>query len=698
MTRRWQRVAIGLASSLIATAWLLDELFPPNLSRYLERSRLVTDRQGALLRPFLTADQSWRLPTHPREVDVNYLSLLIAYEDQRFYHHPGVDPLALARALGQWLVAGHPVSGASTLTMQVARLLEPRPRTLVSKLLEMARAMQLEWRLDKEEILAIYLTLTPMGGNLEGVRAASWAYWGREPNPLTTAQAALLIALPQSPTARRPDRHPQQAQAGVARVLAQLVDRAVLAPVAAREALREPLPGHKRPLPFVAPHLAARLVAGAPSGAVVRSTLEMGLQRGVEALVRRYGLAQEDGATAAVVVADHRRRQVRAYVSGHDFYGVAGQVDLVRAVRSPGSALKPFLYGLAMDDRVIHPETILEDRPLRYGGYAPRNFDTDFHGEVTVSQALRDSLNLPAVALVDRVGPVRFAALLNQNGAGLVFPKKEMAPGLALALGGVGITLEGLATLYASLAEGGVSRGLQYVKSLAAAGGDDSQGHPPWEVRLTTPATAWHLTRILAGAARPDHFSQQMGGPGRTVIAYKTGTSYGFRDAWALGYSTSHTVGVWVGRPDGSARPGSFGRNTAAPLLFQVFDLLPEAGDVRLTPPPEGTLVAQNNRELPAGLRYFRPAATTLAALTPGMGEAPRILFPPDGAVVELAESEDLVLMAQGGAPPLRWLVNGVPLGEGVTRWHPDGVGFSRVAVVDGQGREDGVRVRIKNQ
>ncbi|NGZ06836.1 MAG: penicillin-binding protein 1C [Magnetococcales bacterium] len=669
----------------VAGLWLLDRLFPPDLSRYLDRSRLVTDARGELLRPFLSRDHKWRLHTRPDDVDPGYLAMLLAYEDGRYARHVGIDPLALMRAAWQWIQAGRPVSGGSTLTMQVARLLEPRSRTLGAKLVELWRALQLEWRFDKQEILSIYLTLAPMGGNLEGVRAASLAYWGREPHQLTLGQAALLTALPQSPAARRPDRHPQAAALGVARVLERMVRKGVISLARSAEAAQEPIPRTRIPLPFVAPHLSWRLIRQEPPGAVVRTTVHAPLQRALEALVRRQVDRFDDGATAAFLVVENSGRAVRAYLSGHSFQARAGQVDLVRALRSPGSALKPFLYGLAMDDLAIHPETILEDRPLRYGGYVPRNFDTGHAGAVTARQALRDSLNLPAIALADRVGPLRFAGLLTRGGARLVFPKSDLSPGLAVALGGVGITLEDLATLYVALANGGEAGRLRMRLDEPVA----SAPQP-----FLSAGSSWHLTRILAGAARPDLFSQQSGGTGRGVIAYKTGTSYGYRDAWAFGYSDQYTVGVWVGRADGSARPGHYGRNTAAPLLFQIFDLLPESADPRLRPPPDGILLADTNDQLPEGLRRFRPADSTLAAVMPVRGDPPRILFPPDGSGLELSPGEAVTLLAEGGSPPLSWLVNGMPLAQ--PRWFPDGMGFNRLVVVDRLGRQDVAVVRVR--
>jgi penicillin-binding protein 1C len=682
----------GLALLLLAGAGLaLDRLFPPDFSRLAETSSMVVDSEGRLLRAFATGDGVWRLGARPADVDPLYLAMLLAYEDKRFRSHPGVDPLAVARALVQMAANRRVISGASTITMQAARLLEPHPRTLGGKFVEMLRAVQLEWRLSKDDILSIYLTLAPFGGNLEGVRAASLAYFGKEPARLTPGEAALLVALPQSPTRLRPDRAPDAARSARDRILGVMASRGVLSAVRAAEARDAPVIEQRRAMPFRAPHLARRLVAETPGVPVHRTTVDGGLQAEIETLAALEQGAMEARATMAVLVVENATRRVTAYVGSSDFFDAAraGQVDMVRAVRSPGSALKPFIYGMAFDDMLIHPETIVVDQPTRFGDYRPANFRQVYRGEVTVREALQQSLNVPAVAVLERLGPVRFAARLGSAGVSLRFAGR---PGLPLALGGAGITLFDLVTLYAGLANGGEVAPL--VMTLPVA------GEAPEGRRIFGVVAAWYVTRILEDAPPPADFITPVHSRRPRSIAFKTGTSYGYRDAWAVGYDSGHTVGVWVGRPDGTPRPGHYGRNTAAPLLFRVFALLPDRGGRPVARPPEGVIVARNAK-LPGRLRRLVAGPAGLAR-APGTPLA--ITFPPDGAVVELARSADgiapLPLTAEGGTAPLAWLVNGRAVAATPRRrsayWQPDSEGFAHITVIDVDGAIANAEVFLK--
>lgn len=672
-----RRIAAWVAAAaLLLSPLLFDRLLPPDMSRYEDTSVEVRDRSGMLLRAYLSGDHAWRLATRSQDVDPRYLHLLLAYEDSRFALHPGVDPLAMLRAVGQWLSAGRPVSGGSTLTMQVARLLEPRPRTLRSKLVEILRAAQIEWRYSKREILGIYLTLAPFGGNLEGVRAASLSYFGKEPARLTDAEAALLVALPQSPTRRRPDRHPGVARAAQLRVIDRLATAGALPAEAAAEA-REAAAMQamaRRPFPRMAAHLADRLKATAAPGAVLRASLDGRLQATVESLLRREASWHRDGAAIAAIVVANADAKLRAYVGGQDYFGPSGMLDLARAPRSPGSTLKPFIYALAFDDRVVHPETEIFDRPMRFGSYAPGNFDGRFHGLVTVREALQYSLNVPAVIVLDRVGPQRLAARLREAGAALAFPETGTPPSLALGLGGVGVRLVDLAMLYRGLAAGGVVRPLALLED-----------EPPGSAyTLVSSQAAWLVGDILRGTPTPDAVAHA-GAVDRREIAYKTGTSYGYRDAWAVGWSASHTVAVWVGRGDGTPRAGVLGRDAAAPVLFKLFALLSGQGE-RLPAPPEPDLA--EGRPPPIALRILRPRGAPMAAA------GPRIVFPPDGSEVPAGPVR---LRAEGGAGALHWIVNGAPM-PGDRRemeWQPDGEGFARVVVVDADGRAARTAFRV---
>ncbi|HEY7609337.1 MAG TPA: transglycosylase domain-containing protein, partial [Alphaproteobacteria bacterium] len=406
---RWERrfcarargLALGAAAGagvLAAGFAVLDRVYPLDLSRAGEASTVVVDRDGRMLRAFTTHAGTWRLAARPDEVSPLYLKMLVAYEDRRFRYHPGVDPIAVVRAAGQWLINGRIVSGGSTLSMQVARLIAPAPRGLWAKAKQAFRALQLELALSKDDILALYLARAPYGGNLEGVRAASLAWLGKEPLHLTAGEAALLIALPQSPAATRPDRRPAAAKAARDKILSVLEARGVISPTMAAEARAEPVPRLRRALPFFAPHATAELreraAAAAPKSARIASTLDAKLQETMEALARSElaGLAPE--ANIAILVADHVTGEIRAYVGSADFFDARrqGQVDMVRAIRSPGSTLKPFIYGLGFDLGLVHPETIVTDGPTRFGDYRPENFQRRYMGEVSVRVALQQSL------------------------------------------------------------------------------------------------------------------------------------------------------------------------------------------------------------------------------------------------------------------------------------------------------------------
>jgi penicillin-binding protein 1C len=700
--RSWARrfAAAGTAGALVLliAALTLDRLFPPDLSRLADRSTLVVDGDGRLLTPFTARDGIWRLPVAVDQVDARYLRMLVAYEDKRFDSHWGVDPLALSRAVAQWARAGRVVSGASTLTMQTVRLLQPRPRTMGAKLIEMARALQLEWRYDKKAILGMYLTLAPYGGNLEGVRAAALFYFGKEPGQLTDAEAALLVALPQSPEALRPDRHAAAALTARGRVLARMGALGLLGPQAVAEAAAQPVPTGRRQAPHLAAHLAQRLRATDPESPLLRTSIDGDLQTQLEALARRYQLKLEQGATIALLVVENASRKVRGYVGSGDYFdsGRLGQNDLVQAVRSPGSTLKPFIYGLAFDDLLIHPETIVVDRPMRFGDYAPENFDKHYRGQLTAREALQLSLNLPAVALLNRMGPMRLVGTLEAAGTPLRLPEAVGAPGLPIALGGAGITLADLVTLYAGLADGGSVQPLRYADAEPRAEA----------VAIMQPASAWYLTRILEDMPPPPGMlAPRNRAQGRTV-AYKTGTSYGFRDAWAIGYDSAYTVGIWVGRPDGSFSPGRMGRDAAAPVLFEVFDMLPRPQGppsiVFAAKPPAGVLQA-SNAGLPLPLRRFDPGPSALDALF-AAGGGPQIAFPADRATVDLGAGhgllQPLLLRANGGHLPLLWLVNGVPVASAPFKrqalYQPDGAGATRITVIDSAGASASVEVWIQ--
>lgn len=690
--RRYVGYGLALFIISIGVLWALDALLPPPLEHARQTSMLMLDSQERILRAFTTPPGMWRLPAHVDDVDPLYLKMLMAYEDRRFETHIGVDLLATVRALAQWLSHGRIVSGASTLTMQTARLLEPHPRNVIGKVGEMLRALQLERRYDKAQILNFYLTLAPYGGNLEGVRAATLAWFGKEPIRLTPAEAALLVVLPQAPSRLRPDRFQERARAARNKVLSRMAQLGVLSEQQATEARQEALPTQHRPMPFLAPHLADRLRAAQPLNTVQRTFIQREWQQTLETLARQQQFSLEKDSSVAILVVSNSDRRVLAYIGASDFYDSrrAGQVDMIQAVRSPGSTLKPLIYGLGFDDLLIHPETLIEDVPTRFGDYSPTNFRNTYVGQLTVREALQQSLNIPAVAVLEQVGPARAAARLREVGLPLHWSEAHPQPGLPLALGGVGMTLEELTTLYVGLANGGRIAPLRFIST-----DPEPTGQP-----LLTEAACWYLGDILRNAPPP----QNIVGPASVIrprlIAHKTGTSYGFRDAWALGFDADYTVGVWIGRPDGSPNPGYYGRNTAAPLLFRVFDGLPEPTR-RSAAPPDGVLQVRRD-QLPERLRYFR----TRPALE--IVHAPLLVltFPVAGSTVELPEQDgtlaELPLSAKGGVKPLRWLVNGQPLVSPSWRrqafWQPDGEGLARITVLDQAGQVANAEVWISRE
>jgi penicillin-binding protein 1C len=666
----------ALAAVVVGLAFWLDAAFPPRLDRYYDRSATVLDRDGRLLRAFTAGGGTWRFAANPSEIDPLYLRMLKVYEDKRFDSHVGVDPIAVVRAAGQWVQSGRPVSGASTLTMQVARLLEPRPRTLGAKAIEMLRALQLEWRFTKDQILAIYLTVAPFGGNLEGVTAASRFYFGKPPRGLTPGEAALLVALPQSPERNRPDRHPDRARSARDKVLTRMVSAGLLSKDEAELAGTETIPTARYEAPLAAAHLARNLHLSNPGTESHYTHIDAGLQQGVQALAARLAEKLEPGANVAVLVAENDGRLIRAYVGSAGFLDAArqGQVDMVRAVRSPGSTLKPFIYAAAFDSLGLHPETLIDDAPMRFGDYAPLNFDQRYRGEITVREALQLSLNVPAVAVLDRLGPAGFARRLETSGIRLRYDPRVRAPALPMALGGVGTTLWDLVTLYSGLATGGVVKPLK----VSAAQADEPG------VSLFGPAAAWYTAGILRETPGPRHrIAARHRGKG-AKIALKTGTSYGFRDAWAIGFDRAHTVGVWVGRADGAYGTGRTGGVEAAPLLYDVFDLLgSRRGGLETPLPPDGVLLVRTE-ELPPPMRRFRAAGAIEVALAGGH-DGFEIAFPPDGTTVEIGGDangvpDGLGLRARGGHKPIRWLVDGRPIVSAP---------FKRTALLEnpGQGR-----------
>ncbi|UJX39907.1 penicillin-binding protein 1C [Desulfovibrio sp. JY] len=556
---------------------------------------VVAARNGTPLRLFLAPDDAWRFPVRLSAVSPILPRLVITAEDKRFYAHPGVDPLALFRAAAANLRAGRVVSGGSTLTMQLARLADPKPRTLASKIKEALAALALERRLSKEAILERYLNMAPYGGNIVGVGAASMFYCGKTPDRLSLAEAALLTVLPRAPLALDPTKHPEKAKAARDRLLAAMARRGVITEAAAAQARRVPVPQRLYRPPFFAPQFCdmAREAAGAVPR--VDTTLDPETQKAATDILRgrKAWLAGQGIGAVAAVVLDPASHDVLAMVGSTDFFGDTrfGQINGATIRRSPGSALKPFLYAYAMDQGLVFPQSQLLDIPTAFGNYSPKNYDGHYRGRVTTEQALVASLNVPAVRLLNSIGTSPFLELLRRGGL-TTLDQPAAHYGLSLILGGGEVTLLDLANLYADLASGGEHRPPRLLRDAP----------PVPAIRLFSPEACALVTEMLTKLERPDLPTSWERALAVPAVAWKTGTSYGHRDAWAVGYSAGRVIGVWVGNMDGTPVSGISGAVYAGPILFELFRALEPHGS-RLAAPPGLNIreieVCAESRQLP---------------------------------------------------------------------------------------------------
>ncbi|XWW47642.1 penicillin-binding protein 1C [Fibrella sp. USSR17] len=578
-THRWPKLVLAGLLSL----FILDHLFPPKTR--VAYSTVVTAADGTTLHAFLNRNDKWRMYATLDDITPRLRQVILRKEDRWFYWHPGLNPIAMVRAASRNLVSGRRTSGASTITMQVVRLLDPRPRTYLSKLIEVVRAVQLEAHLSKDEILQLYLNLIPYGGNVEGIKSASLIFFGKPPQLLSLAEITTLAIIPNRPSSLRLG----ETNTAIVRArnawLRRFAQAGTFDEKAMQDALIEPLEAHRRPAPNQAPHLSLRIKTEQPDAPIIVSTLQPGVQAATERLVRQYvdRVRAQSIHNAAVLVINNQTGAVEAYIGSADFANTfdGGQVDGVQAIRSPGSALKPLLYALAFDRGLITPKAKLNDVPTNFGGYEPDNYDRHFNGPVTAEFALANSLNIPAVKLLRDVSTPSFVGTLRQAGFRTV-QKQADDLGLSMILGGCGVTLAELTQAYTAFANGGQIR---EAKFLADARVETQHLSAP--VRRTTadlslqsrtaifsPEAAFLVNNTLTQITRPDlpnNFDNSYRLP---RIAWKTGTSYGRRDAWSIGYNRHYTVGVWVGNFSGVGVPDLSGANTATPLLFQVFNAI----------------------------------------------------------------------------------------------------------------------------
>ncbi|NQY34633.1 MAG: penicillin-binding protein 1C [Alteromonadaceae bacterium] len=546
---------------------LLDIVYPLNLPENNRIfARVVVDENNRPLRTFADSKGIWRYPIQLSQVSPLYIEALLNYEDRWFWYHPGINPFSILRAVSQNIISGKIVSGGSTLSMQVARILHPHHRSLWGKTRQIFRTLQLEWHLEKKQILQVYLNTAPFGGTIEGVQAASYTYLNKSANELTHAEAALLAVLPQAPTRYRPDLHSSAAQTARNKVLQRLADFDIWPQEVVDDAMLEQVYSFNFRPKQLAPLLSRRLLTYSNGQSVVKSTINSELQQGIQDVLASYMNNLLKQSSAAILVVDNKTSAVKAYIGTADFANVNryGYVDMVKAIRSPGSTLKPFLYGLAMDEGLIHSHSLLADVPRNWGAYRPSNFSGAFSGPVSAHDALQRSLNMPAVDLLERYGVNRFVARLQNAGLPLSIPDNN--PNLAVILGGTGTSLEQLVQTYAAFANQGKTTKLRYLQK--------ELSQPKVQRRLLSAESAWVVQDILSGISRPGSINTSASTLEVNKLAWKTGTSYGFRDSWAIGVSENYTIGVWLGRPDGTAVPGHYGRITAGPLLFTIADQL----------------------------------------------------------------------------------------------------------------------------
>jgi penicillin-binding protein 1C len=686
-------IALCLIMALQVIIILADLILTPDLQRARLASAVVLDRQGHWVRAIPVKGGIWRLRADLNRLDLDFQKRLLALEDKRFRTHLGLDPLAMTRAIGSNIRAGKIVSGASTITMQTARLLSPKPRTLASKLSETIRALQLEYRYSKSEILELYLTLTPYGGNLEGVRAASLAWFGHEPDSLTLDEQALLAALPQSPEQRRPDRRMLTAKNARDKVLRTWQKAKLITPDQAYEASQASLPSSRLAFPVYAPHLAERLVKSASENdRSILTSLDLSLQIVAEKMVRQTAISQGVNANAAAIIVHIPTREIRAHVASAGFDRPGGYIDMSRALRSPGSTLKPFVYALGFDDALIEPHSRMMDVPSRFGDYVPDNFDKRFHGEVSVRDALIHSLNIPAVFILSKIGPERFSSRLKSVGVELIRPQKALkGANLSLALGGEGMKLEDLVSLYAALGDKGRYKALRYrIEPLYRIKADRSPYH-----YLVSEDSSVKVLEILESTPSPKGFVPAGLRRQGVSIAYKTGTSYGFRDALAVGVSGDYAVAVWTGRTDGGARGNETGRDASAPLMFSLFDALHAP-----TPRPSIEAPPKPKNQIAKGLQTNQIQSLGLQILFPQAGSTIFVITNPTRPISDqsLSIKRPLIFSARG-AGEVRFTVNNIPLSpnaDGQIAFYPPHEGFYKIRATDDAGETKEITVRIK--
>ncbi|WP_415714253.1 penicillin-binding protein 1C [Maridesulfovibrio sp.] len=612
MRKKYLFIFAGVLFFLIASFFALDFLFPfPEHKLHPPVASVIRDHEGKVLRIFLPTDGARRMHADFDKISPVLKKTLIASEDQWFESHPGINPVSIIRAAIMNIAAGRVVSGASTIPMQIARMAEPKNRTLWSKIIEAFRALQLKRHHSNDELLEFYLNMLPYGGNIVGVGAACHFYFGHGPETLSLCEAALLTTIPRGPVFYDPLRNPEQAREGRNRVMRQLAEKGVFPVKEIERNMKLPLPDSILPVPLKAPHFCRMVLERNGRIPDTATTLDSNLQQTAQEVLKTHvaRLRGDDIDNAACVIIHIPSREIRALVGSADFFekGFGGAINLTNTKRSPGSTLKPFIYGLAFDQGKLVPDSFVYDIPVDYAGYSPENYDRIYHGQVTVRQALAKSLNIPAVNTLAKTGIVEFIDLLKKGGISTL-DKKPMQYGLPIALGGCEIKLTELTNLYASLADGGK------FKPYTVTPEENNIS-----AQILSPQTAWLVLEMLSSVTRPEMNETWMLTRDMPETAWKTGTSFGHRDAWAVGISGDYAIGVWVGNPDGRPRKGISGAVHAGPLLFDLLRMAAPGG--KLPPPPEGYGISEvevcaHSRQLPGPFCTKRTTIRTLSGKT----------------------------------------------------------------------------------
>jgi penicillin-binding protein 1C len=554
---------------------ILNLLFP--LPSSIEYSTIVTDDKGDLIHAFLTKDEQWRMKTELHEISPLLRKTIIQKEDKYFYYHFGINPIAVARATLFNIFTGRRTSGASTITMQVARALEPKRRTFFNKLIELFRATQLELKYSKDEILQLYLNLVPYGSNIQGVKSASILYFGKNPDHLSLAEITALSIIPNRPSTLVIGKNNDEIEKQRNKWLNRFAKEKIFTAKEIEDALAEPLNAKRNEVPKLAPHLSYKLKQS--GGAIINTNLQLNTQLKVEKLVEDYVRTLRLGniRNAAVMIIDNETHKVIAYVGSGSFKDTTdgGQVNGAAAVRQPGSTLKPLVYALCFDEGLLTPKKMMNDVPVNYAGYAPENYDKNFNGPVSIEYALEHSLNIPAVKALNMLGKEKMIQQLGSMGFTQI-QSKQKGLGLSMILGGCGTTLEQLTGLYSCFANDGLYYRASFVK-------EDSVKQAK---RMMSADASYMVTDILSRINRPDFPLHWEATAHLPKIAWKTGTSYGRRDAWSIGYNKKYTVGVWVGNFSGEGNAELSGAHTATPLLFRIFNTLDYDADRSWFTPP----------------------------------------------------------------------------------------------------------------